>query len=58
MEERTKHILTGIIIGIVIGIAVFYLLLTLRVIRPFGFGNLGDFVRPENLTNLTRPFRG
>lgn len=58
MEERTKYILIGIIIGVVIGIAVFYLLLTFRVIRPFGFGNLGEFARPENFTNFTRPFRG
>ena len=43
MKDRTKYILIGIVIGIVIGIAVFYLLMTFRIIRPFGFGN---FSRP------------
>ena len=58
MEDRTKYILIGIVIGIVIGIAVFYMLLDLRVIRPFSFGN---FTRPGNFTrsgNFTGPNQG
>ena len=54
MEERTKYMLLGIIIGIVIGMAIFYLLVTFRVIRPFGFRG---FEGPGNFTNLTMPFR-
>jgi hypothetical protein len=54
MEERTKYMLMGIIIGIVIGMAIFYLLVTFRVIRPFGFRG---FEGPGNFTNLTMPFR-
>jgi hypothetical protein len=55
MEDRTKYIMIGILIGIVIGIALFYLLLDLRIIRPFGFGN---FTRSGNFTNFTRPGQG
>jgi len=55
MEERIKYILIGIIIGIVTGVAVFYLLLNLGIIRPFG---LRGFMRPGNFTNFTGPFRG
>jgi hypothetical protein len=45
--NRTKYILIGIIIGIIIGIAIFYLLMTFRIIQPFGFfGSGGDFSRP------------
>jgi ABC-type antimicrobial peptide transport system permease subunit len=50
MKDRTKYVLIGIIIGIVIGIAIFYLLMTFRIIRPFGFaGNFpSDFSRRFN----------
>jgi ABC-type lipoprotein release transport system permease subunit len=41
-----KYILIGIIIGIIIGIVVFYLLMTFRIIQPFGlFGFGGNFSR-------------
>jgi ABC-type phosphate transport system permease subunit len=55
MEDRTKYILIGIVIGIAIGIAVFYLLESLRIIRPFGLSN---FTRSGNFTNFTRPGQG
>jgi len=44
LKEKTKYILIGIIIGIIIGIGIFYLLMTFRIIRPFGLG--GNFPRP------------
>lgn len=48
-KERTKYIMIGIVIGIIIGIAIFYLLTTFRIIRPFGFGNFtGNFSRRFN----------
>ena len=53
MKERTKYILIGIIIGIVIGIIIFYLLLSLRIIHPFGFR---EFMRPGNFSNYTGRF--
>jgi len=50
MKERIKYMLIGIAIGIVIGIALFYLLTTFRILRPFGFGNF-----PSNSSrNFTR----
>jgi len=52
MEERAKYILIGIVIGIAIGIAIFYLVTSLRIMRPFGLGN---FTRSGNFTNFTRP---
>lgn len=55
MEERTKYALIGIIIGMVIGVAIFYLLLNLRIIKPFG---LRGFMRSGNFTNFSRPFGG
>jgi len=55
MEDRTKYILMGTAIGIVIGIVIFYLLLSLRIIRPFGLSN---FTRSGNFTNFTRPGQG
>jgi hypothetical protein len=58
MEERTKYILIGIIIGIAIGMIMFYLLMTFRIIRPYGFGGFREFARQDNLTNFTRPSRG
>lgn len=56
MKDKTKYLLMGIIIGIVIGVALFYILMTFRIIRPFGFsGNLGNF--SGNLSrNVSRPF--
>jgi hypothetical protein len=48
-KERMKYIMIGIVIGIIIGIAIFYLLTTFRIIRPFGFGNFtGNFSRRFN----------
>ena len=43
MKDRIKYIMIGVIIGIIIGMIAFYLLMTLRIIRPFGFGDLGNF---------------
>lgn len=44
MKDKTKYILIGVAIGIIIGLILFYLLMTFRVIRPFGFpGNLSNF---------------
>jgi putative effector of murein hydrolase LrgA (UPF0299 family) len=37
--ERIKYILIGIVIGIVIGVILLYLLMTFRIIRPFGLGS-------------------
>jgi hypothetical protein len=45
MKEQVKYILIGIIIGIVIGMLTFYLLITFRIIRPFGFGRFPTFQR-------------
>lgn len=56
MKEKTKYLLIGVIIGIIIGIAVFYLLMSLGIIRPFVFWN-GNFARGGNFTNFTGPMR-
>jgi len=40
-REKTKYVLIGIIIGIIIGIGIFYLLMTFRIIRPFGLFDFG-----------------
>ena len=51
MKDRTKYILIGVVIGIITGFAMFYLLMTFRIIRPFGFnpGNFsGNFSRRFN----------
>jgi hypothetical protein len=58
MKDRTKYILIGIIIGIAIGMIMFYLLMTFRIIRPFGLGGFREFVPNGNFTNFTRPIRG
>jgi len=50
MKDRTKYLLIGIVIGIIIGMILFYILITFRIIRPFGFG-------PDNFSgNLSRRF--
>lgn len=51
-NQKIKYILIGIAIGIVIGFAIFYLLMSLGVIRPFFMGgfnpNMGGFPgRPD-----------
>jgi hypothetical protein len=53
MKDRIKYLLIGIVIGIIIGIVLFYLLTTLRVIRPFGFFGQGNFSG-----NFTRRLNG
>jgi hypothetical protein len=58
MKDQTKYILIGIIIGIVIGMIMFYLLMTFRIIRPYGLGNLRGFASYNNTTNFSRPSRG
>ena len=58
MKDRTKYLLIGIIIGIGVGIVIFYLLMNLRIVSPFGMREgMREFTRPENFTNFTRPFR-
>jgi len=57
MKDRTKYILIGIIIGIIIGMIMLYLLMTFRIIRPYGFGAFREFSRQDNFTNFTRPSR-
>jgi len=56
MKDRMKYILIGIITGIVIGMALFYLLITLRVVqpfRPFGLDNFsGNFSRRFNRSEM------
>ena len=58
MEDRIKCILIGIVTGIIIGMTMFYLLMTFRIIRPFGPSDFREFARYGNFTNFTRPSRG
>jgi len=58
MKDRIKYILIGIIIGIAIGMIIFYLLMTFRIIIPFGFGSFREFAPNSNFTNFTRLPRG
>lgn len=58
MKDKTKYMLIGMIIGIVIGMTMLYLLITFRIIRPFGLGGFTGFARYGNFTNFTRPPRG
>jgi hypothetical protein len=55
MKDRTKYILIGIVIGIIIGMVMFYLLMTFRIIRPFGLGGFREFPRNNTFSNFTRP---
>jgi hypothetical protein len=54
MNDRTKYILIGIIIGVVIGMIMFYLLVTFRIVRPFGLGGFRQFSRNNTFPNFTR----
>jgi len=56
MKERTKYMVIGIIIGIIIGMAMFFLLVTFRIVRPFGFREFAG-AGNGNFTNMTMPFR-
>ena len=58
MKEQTKYLLIGISIGIMIGILLFYLLMTFRIIRPFGFGGFREFAPNGNFTDFPRPYPG
>ena len=58
MRDKTKYILIGVIIGIVIGMIMLYLLITFRIIRPFGLGGFREFAPNDNFTNFPRPSSG
>jgi len=58
MKDQTKYILIGICIGVVVGIIIFYLLITFRVVQPFGFGGFRGFPQNNNLTNFPKPLGG
>lgn len=57
-DNKLKYILTGIAVGIVIGAGLFYLLIDLGIIRPFGFrSSMMGFPRNGSFGNFTRPPR-
>ena len=52
-NEKIKYILAGIAVGIIIGIGLFYLLMSLRIIRPFGAFFNRAFPRNGSFGNFT-----